>query len=102
MLYLNCYNFLLFRKRSQVVNIYEDPDYAVIADLPMGGRFTETSFMTSATKRNRKVDDLENGHENPDYLLPNVNSHQYDEVKTMHANTKSEHGYEGVPNQNEH
>ena len=101
MLFLNCYNnFLLFRKRSQVVNIYEDPDYAVIADLPMGGRFTETSFMTSATKRNRKVDDLENEYENPDYLLPNVNSHQYNEVKTMHASTKSEHGYERVPNQN--
>ena len=57
--------------------------------------------MTSATKRNHKVDDLENEYENPDYLLPNVNSRQYDEVKTMHANTKSEHGYERVPNQND-
>ena len=66
----------------------------------MGGRFTESSFMTSATNGKSDKDDRyhENGYEDHDQLSPNINDHQYEEVKNICANTKSDHGYERVPN----
>lgn len=62
----------------------------------MDGRFTESSFVTNATNRNSDEDDRyhENGYEDPDQLSPNINDHQYEEVKNIRANTKSDHGYE--------